>query len=231
LPQRIADLTLFCDDVVYIEGGRPVYFGVHREPANGFFLSLDVGGAEAGHLHPISRDLPGPRLEQRREAARRSFVYGTESIGCAVDVLRRRGFSVTFASRVEANTQLESARDACEICADALVRRAVTAMDATSFNEIGTGLQVELKAASLLRKRLPPLLCREALRVIANSSRADDCFGRFGVEFEWVAETLIRLDTLQTPALFADLDDQVLFAIPNSAAQAEHAVYGPTASD
>jgi hypothetical protein len=47
-PQRIAHRTLFCDDLVYIEGGRPVYFGVRRGTRNDPTLSLEIGSAEGG---------------------------------------------------------------------------------------------------------------------------------------------------------------------------------------
>ena len=45
----------------------------------------------------------------------------------------------------------------------------------------------------------------------------DDFFTLFGLEFEWATQTLVRLDAMQAPTLFADLDDQILFALSNSA--------------
>ena len=41
--QRVAHRTLFCDDLVYLEGGPPVYFGVCRGTVNDRILLVEVG--------------------------------------------------------------------------------------------------------------------------------------------------------------------------------------------
>jgi hypothetical protein len=180
-------------------------------------LSLEVGSAGPEHIHVVSRYFNGPRPNQRRDAACRSLVYGVESIGDEVDRLWRSGFQVTFGSRAEANAELRSNRDASEICADALVRRAVTVMDPHSFQELGPQLHKKLKPAALLSRRISPALCRDAIYAMIAICNEDDFLRRFGLEFEWATETLMRLDAMHTPTLFADLDDQILFALSNSA--------------
>jgi hypothetical protein len=84
-------------------------------------------------IHLVSRYLPGPWPNERRDAACRLLVCGTERIEDEVDLLRRRLIQVTFASRAQADAGLRSHRDACEICAGALVRRAVAAMGPPPF--------------------------------------------------------------------------------------------------
>jgi hypothetical protein len=219
-PQRVAHRTLFCDDLVYIEGGRPVYFGVRRGTPNDPMLSLEVGSAEAEHFHLASRYFPGPLFKERRDAACRSLVYGIESIGDEIDVLRRNGVLVTFASKAEVHIEFRSDRDACEICADALVRRAVAAMDPLLLRELGEMLQRELRAGALSFQRIPSALCRDAIHAMTATSPEGEFFGRFGVEFEWAAEALSRLDAMHMPMIFSELDDQALVAVSNSALRA-----------
>ena len=66
-------------------------------------------------------------------------------------------------------TELRSERDACEICADALVRRAVAAMDPRSFEYLGEILQRELQAAALVPRKIPFALCRDAIRAMTRN--------------------------------------------------------------
>ena len=94
--QDIANRTLFCDDLVYLEGGSPVYYGVARGAPEHRMLSFEVGSAEPERVEVVSRYLPGPRPTDRRDAACRSLVYGVEGIGDEVAKLRRQGFQVTF---------------------------------------------------------------------------------------------------------------------------------------
>jgi hypothetical protein len=213
--QRVAHRTLFCDDLVYLEGGCPVYFGVRRGTANDRILSIEVGSAAPDQGDAISRYLPGPRPKERRHAACRSLVYGMESIEEQVDALRRRGFQVTFGSRAELQAELRSGRDATEICGDALVRRAVAVMDLHSFRELGPQLQRQLKPAALLSKRISPALCRDAIYAMIAICKEDDFFRRFGLEYEWADETLIRLDAMHPPIDISELDERCLLAISN----------------
>jgi hypothetical protein len=215
----IAHRTLFCDDMVYLAGGCPVYFGVTCGTADDRMLSLEVGSAAVERVDVVSRYLPGPRPMERRDAACRSFVYGIEGIGDEVAKLQRRGFQVTFESRAEVRAELRSDTDPSVICADALVRRAVTVMDPHSFNELGTLLQGRLQPAASLPLKLPLALCRDAVEAMILICRPDDFPQRFGFEFEWVAEALSRLDA-HAPMQLSELEDQFLvdyFASPSIA--------------
>jgi hypothetical protein len=71
--------------------------------------------------------------------------------------------------RLRKVTELRSERDACEICADALVRRAVAAMDPRSFEYLGEILQRELQAAALVPRKIPFALCRDAIRAMTRN--------------------------------------------------------------
>jgi hypothetical protein len=93
-------------------------------------------------------------------------------------------------------------------------------MDPRSFEELGTLLQGRLQPAALLTRKIPPALCRDAIGAMIATCHKDGFPGRFGVEFEWAAEALSRLDAIQTPIIFGELDDQALFAISNSALRA-----------
>jgi hypothetical protein len=207
--RRIAHRTLFCDDLVYLEGGCPVYFGVACGTPDDRKLSIEVGSAEPERVEIVSRYLSGPRPNERRDAACRSLVYGIEGIGDELDRLRRRGFRVTFESKAEMHAELRSDRDPSEICADALVRRAVTVMDPHSFNELRTLLAGRLQPTALLPLKIPPALCRDAIDAMIAMCREDDFPRRFGLEFEWAAEALSRLDA-HAPMQLSELEDQFL---------------------
>jgi len=90
-------------------------------------------------------------------------------------------------------------------------------MDPRSFEELGTMLQGELQAAALVPRKIPPALCRDAICAMIATSHEDEFCGRFGVEFEWAAEALSRLDAIHTPIYLSELDEQSLLAISNSA--------------
>jgi hypothetical protein len=193
-PRRIAHRTLFCDDQVYVEGGRPVYFGVRRGTRDDLTLSIEVGSADAEQVRLVSKYIPSPRPNERREAAYQLLVFGTESIEDDVDLLRRRGFSVTFGSRAEADAELRSHRDACEICADALVRKAVATMDPRSFEGLEKMLQRKLQAAARLPRHISSELCHDVIHAMTAACPEDAFLGRFGVEFAYAAEALTRLE-------------------------------------
>jgi hypothetical protein len=218
--ERIAHRTLFCDDLVYLEGGCPVYFGILRG-THDRTLSLVVGSAEPERIDPVSRYLPGPRPKERRDAACRSLVYRTEKIGGEVDALRRRGFEIAFASKAEVHAELRSDRDVPEICADALVRRAVAFMDPKSFDELKRLLEGRLQPAGLLPPKIPPALSRDTLGAMVVICPVDDFLKRYGLEFEWATEALSRLDSMLISTLISELDDQTLSALLDSALPAQ----------
>jgi hypothetical protein len=207
--QSIAHRTLFCDDLVYLEGGCPVYFGVACGTPDDRKLSIEVGSAEPERVEVVSRHLPGPRPNERRDAACQSLVYRIENIGDEVEKLRRRGFRVTFGSKAEAHAELRSDRDPSEICAEALLRRAVTLMDRPSFQEVGTLLVGRLQPAALLPRKIPLALCRDAIDAMIAICPQDDFPRRFGLEFGWVAEALSRLDAY-APRQLSELEAQCL---------------------
>jgi hypothetical protein len=161
--QSVANRTLFCDDQVYLQGGCPIYFAVPHGRSDDRMLSIEVGSAEPERVEIVSRYLPGPRLNQRRDAACRSLVYGVESVTEEIDAIRRRGFRVAIGSKAEMLVQLRSNREASEICADGLVRRAVTAMDRHTYRELGALLPGRLQPTALLPPKIPPALCRETI--------------------------------------------------------------------
>jgi hypothetical protein len=72
-------------------------------------------------------------------------------------------------------------------------------MDPLLLKDLGKMLQRELQAAALLFQRIPSALCRDAISAMTATSPEDDFFGRFGVEFEWAAEALSRLDAMHAP--------------------------------
>jgi hypothetical protein len=215
--ERVAHRTLFCDDLVYLQGGCPVYFGVPNGRPDDRMLSIVVGSAEPECVEIVSRYLPGPRPNERRAAACRSLIYGVESIGDEVDALRRRGFRVAFESKAEVHAELRSNRDVSEICADALVRRAVTVMRPNSSDELGRLLEGWLQPAALLPLKIPPSLCRDAIDAMIAMCPADHFPRRLGLEFEWATEALARLDAMYSPTHLSELDHQLLFAISNCA--------------
>ena len=53
--------------------------------------------------------------------------------------------------------------------------------------------------------------------MLSSNRRKDAFLARFGVEFEFAAEALTRLDAMHTPIYLSELDEQTLFAISNSA--------------
>jgi hypothetical protein len=212
-PQRIAHRTLFCDDLVYIEGGPPVYFGVRGGTPDNPTVSLEIGSAAAEDLPGVSRYLPGPRPKERREAACQLLVFGMECIEDHVDFLWRRGFSVTFGSRAEADAELRSHRDACEICADALVRKAAATIGPRSFQGPENMVQKKLQTAARLPRQIPSQLCRDIIDAMTAECPEDEFFARFGVEFEYAADALARLNAIHRP--LSELDDQALVDLPN----------------
>jgi hypothetical protein len=214
-PRRIAHRTLFCDDQVYVEGGRPVYFGVRR--GNDLTLSMEVGSADAEQVNLVSKHLPCPRPSERREAASQLLVFGAENIEDDVDLLRRRGFSVTFGSTAEVDAELRSHRDACEVFADAIVRKAVATMGPRLFEGLEKMLQRKLQAAARLPRHIPSEICRDVIHAITAACPEDAFLGRFGVEFECAAEALTRLEAMHRH-IFSELDEQALISLGDLAA-------------
>jgi hypothetical protein len=212
----IANRTLFCDDQVYLQGGSPIYFAVPRGAPDDRMLALEVGSAEPERVEIVSRYLPGPRPSQRRDAACRSLVYGVESIAEDIDAIRGRGFRVAFGSKAEEYGQLRSSREASEICADGVVRRAVTAMDRHTYDQLGALLHGRLQPAALLPPKLTLALCRDAIDAMITMCPEQEFPRRFRVEFEWAAEALLRLDATLPPIDLNDLDDHILLALSNS---------------
>jgi hypothetical protein len=212
--QSIANRTLFCDDLVYLQGGCPIYFAVRRGGSDDRMLSIEVGSAEPERVEIVSRYLPGPRPNQRRDAACRSLVYGVESINEEIEAIRRRGFRAAFGSKAEMLTQLRSNREACEICADGLVRRAVTAMDRHTYRELG--MRGRLHPAVLLPPKIPPTVCRDTIDAMITMYPEHEFPMRFRIEFEWAVEALSRLDATLPPIDLSELDDHILFALSNS---------------
>jgi hypothetical protein len=85
-------------------------------------------------------------------------------------------------------------------------------MDPHSFKELGTLLERRLQPAARLPLKIPPALCRDAIEAMIAICREDDFPRRFGLEFEWAAEALSRLNAMLAPMQLSELQDQVLFA-------------------
>jgi hypothetical protein len=160
-PQRIASRTLFCDDLVYLEGGRLSYFGVRGATLGNPAVSFEVGSAEVDDLPAVSRYLSGPRRRARREAGCQLLLFGMENMDDDVDLLRRRGFGVTFRSRAEADAEVRSHRDACEFCADALIRKAAAATRRRSIQEPESMLHRRCR-----HRQIPAQLCRDVIHTM-----------------------------------------------------------------
>ena len=111
--------------------------------------------------------------------------------------------------KAEAHAELRSDRDPSEICADALVRRAVTVMDPQLLDELGRLLEGRLQPAALLPLKIPPALCRDAIDALIAICPQDDFPQRFGLEFGWAAEALSRLDA-HAPMQLSELEEQLL---------------------
>jgi hypothetical protein len=209
---------MFCDDEVYIEGGSPVYFAVERNDRS---LSVEVGNAEPAPSEMVGRHLPGPRPHHRRDAACRSLVYGVESVNEEVDALRRRqGIEAVFGSRLEPHSKIRSDREAVEICADALVRRAISAMDSGTRAEPSNQIQRVI----LSTRRIPPALCRDTIAAMLATCPEDDFFRRFRLRFEWADEAISRLDALEPPFHLTEQDSDILLFVTNS----DLIAHGPT---
>jgi hypothetical protein len=96
----------------------------------------------------------------------------------------------------------------------ALVRKAAATIGARSFQG-PENTQQRLQAAARLPRQIPSELCRDVIHAMTAGCPEDAFFVRFGVEFEYAAEALARLDAIHRP--LSELDDQALFDIANSA--------------
>jgi hypothetical protein len=76
-------------------------------------------------------------------------------------------------------------------------------------------LQRKLQAAARLPRQIPSELCRDVIHAMTAGCPEDGFFVRFGVEFEYAADALARLNAIHRP--LSELDDQALFDIANSA--------------
>jgi hypothetical protein len=66
-----------------------------------------------------------------------------------------------------------------------------------------------------LSKRISPALCRDAIYAMIDICKEDEFFRRFGLEYEWADETLIRLDAMHPPIYVSELDERCLSVISN----------------
>jgi hypothetical protein len=58
---RAAKHTLFCDDVVYLEGGQPCFFDISCGADSDMVLSLEIGSLQPQAVDILARWLPGPQ--------------------------------------------------------------------------------------------------------------------------------------------------------------------------
>jgi hypothetical protein len=74
-------------------------------------------------------------------------------------------------------------------------------------------VQKKLQAAARLPRQIPSQLCRDIIDAITAECPEDEFFVRFGVELEYAADALARLNAIHRP--LSELEDQALFDIEN----------------
>ena len=197
---RIANHTLFCDDLVYVAGGPPAFFGISYGAVTDPTLTLEIGSLHPQTLGIFSRLLPGPPANRRSVAACRSLVFRIEDIESEIPELKRKGFRPAFNARAAARMDVAADLDPSEICVDALVRRAFNCMTqetARKFRPALNGTPLAPNTGIMDRS-----VCRNALQEMVLRCLPELTRSTFGFELEWVEEAIQRLDT-QFPLLLA----------------------------
>lgn len=177
LADEIAHRTLFCDGAVYLAGGSPAYFGRWKDGQ----LRLESGSLGAEKVGAIYRFLPGPDWRQREEAACQGLVFRPAE----VETLIQTGLKVHLLSKLEGILELPSVPHPAEVCADAVVRRAISQME-DDLVRMPPELLKKLREAILRRNMIPPKLCWEAIEALGRFCPHDN------VVFE-LHKALVRL--------------------------------------
>jgi hypothetical protein len=194
---RIANCTLFCDDVVYLDGGQPAFYGIsysrYRHPE----LSLEIASLKRHENEIVASWLPGPETSQLQEAACRSLVFRIEDLENEATSLERRGFHLELDARTAVCMKVEAEFDPSEVCVDALVRRALKWIDRETAHELREAMSDEpLPVANYIMNRS---ICRDALHKMVSMCPPELTPTIFGFEFEWVEKALRRLDARFPP--------------------------------
>jgi hypothetical protein len=209
LANRVANHTLFCDDLVYVEGGPPAFFGITCRGDTDAALTFEIGSLHPNPLGIFSHWLPGPPTNRRGEAACRSLVFRIEDIESEIPELERKGFRPAFDTSATACMNVAADLDPSEICVDALVRRAFSCMN----QETARKFRAAMKAIPL-----PPTtgimdrsVCRDALHEMVLRCAPELTRPTFGFELEWVEEAIRRLDARFPPLLTAEDAEGLLY--------------------
>lgn len=94
LAHHSASRILFCDGVVYQEGGLPAYFGTWQVAADVSTLSLRIGNKLAVGCQAVDRWHRGLSSDRRRRAIRGAFVFSINEIDEACVMLSEEGINV-----------------------------------------------------------------------------------------------------------------------------------------
>lgn len=125
--------------------------------------------------------------------------------------LKRKGFRPDFNAAAAVYMKVEAALDPSEVCADALVRRALMWINretACRLHETMNGKSLPTASGIMSRS-----VCRNTLLEIIAMLPPELARTRCGFEFEWVEEALKRLDTRFPPSLLSAEDEEALLSI------------------
>jgi hypothetical protein len=204
LADEIADRTLFCDGAVYLAGGSPAYFGRWKDGQ----LRLESGSLAAEKVGAIYRFLPGPDWRQREEAACQGLVFRPAEVETLIETLQRDGRTVHLLSKLEVILELPSVPHPAEVCADAVVRRAINQMKDAPVRKPRELLK-KLREALLQRNMIPPKLCWDAIEALGGSRPLD----KVDFEVECFDKALVRLSRETDLAKNSPEDDLALQVI------------------
>jgi hypothetical protein len=185
--EHVAARTLFCDNVVYLEGGQPAYFGISCGMDSDLALSLEIGS-----LDVFARWLPDPRTNRRHDAACRSLVFRIEDMESEAEELEKEGFRLDFNARAAVCMEVEAGPHPSDVCVDALVRRALKTIDtetALKLHKAMNGKTLATTSGIINRS-----VCQEALNTMVSMYPPEDIRIKFGFELEWVKMALERLE-------------------------------------
>jgi hypothetical protein len=211
LANRVANHTLFCDDLVYVQGGPPAFFGITCRSDTDAALTFEIGSLHPNPLGIFSHWLPGPPATRRSEAACRSLVFRIEDIESEISDLELKGFRPAFHARATACMNVSADLDPSEIYVDALVRRAFNCMNHETAHKFRTAMKaIPLPPTTGITDRS---VCRNVLHEMAQGCAPELTRPTFGFEHEWVVEAIRRLDARFPPLLTAEDAEGLLWVL------------------
>lgn len=206
--ETLADKTLFCNGLVYLKGGLPVFFAVNDGEPGDQTLVFEVGSAEP-EIEAIARYLPGVKPHLKRSAACNSLVYGVEEIAVAMQRHREHGVRTILEARVDTKMKVISSQSAAEFCARELVNRAIRTMTVRNLSEI-SALSGVLYLRNQAIEALSPSILLEVIHAMITLCPESEFEQRYGIKYEGALETRSRLSAINPRIELSESDIDIL---------------------